>query len=80
MEVLDKVLSSAVEFSHRYYRGVTWTTEGDDEAMSLVTFYHGVDAFKAFLIYRVLINSREKFCRIDLNLDRRYTVDSAKIS
>ena len=38
-EVLDKVLSSAVGFSHRYNRGVTWTTAGDNEATSLVTFY-----------------------------------------
>ena len=79
-EVLDKIISSAFGFSHRYNRGVIWTTAGDYEAMSLVTFYYGVDALKAFLNYRILINSREKFCRIDLNLDGGYTVDSAKIS
>ena len=78
-EVLDKIISSAIGFSHRYNRGVIWTTAGDYETMNLVTFYYGVDALKA-LNYRILINYREKFCRIDLHLDGRYTVDSANIS
>ena len=46
-EVLDKIISSAVGFSHRYNRGVIWTTAGDYETMNLVTFYYVVDALKA---------------------------------
>ena len=47
-EVLDKIISSAVGFSHRYNRGVIWTTAEDHETMSLVTFYYDVDALKVF--------------------------------
>ena len=57
-EVLDKVISSAVGFSHRYNRGVIWTTAGDHETMSLVTFYYGVDALKAFVIEKILTLGR----------------------
>ena len=57
-EVLDKILSTAVGFSHRYNRGVIWTTAGDYEAMSLVTFYYGVDALKAFVIEKILTLGR----------------------
>ena len=38
-EDLDKILSTAVGFSHKYNRGVIQTTAGDHETMSLVTFY-----------------------------------------
>ena len=57
-EVLDKILASAVGFFHRYHRGVIWTTAGDHEAMSLVTFYYGVDALKAFVIEKILTLGR----------------------
>ena len=42
------LLSTAVGFSHRYNRGVIWTTAEDHETMSLVTFYYDVDALKVF--------------------------------
>ena len=57
-EVLDKILSTAVGFSHKYNRGVIWTTAEDHETMSLVTFYYDVDALKAFLIEKILILGR----------------------
>ena len=47
-EVLDKILSTAVGFSHKYNRGVIWTTAEDHETMSLVTFYYDVYALKVF--------------------------------
>lgn len=43
-------------------------------------FYYGLDAWKGFFIYRVLISSRERFWRIYLNPDERYPVDSANIT
>ena len=80
--VLYKTPPSAFRLSHQwstilqYYR----TGTEENEALALIIVCYWLYALIDLFTYKILINSRQKFCEIYLNLDGRCSVNFTLVS